>query len=44
MRLWMRTTCYLLLERATLERRLNNGGGQIGWSRARVVNYRERLH
>jgi alpha-L-fucosidase 2 len=30
--------------RATLERRLNNGGGQTGWSRAWVVNYWDHLH
>jgi alpha-L-fucosidase 2 len=30
--------------RATLERRLDNGGGQTGWSRAWVVNYWDRLH
>jgi alpha-L-fucosidase 2 len=30
--------------RATLERRLDHGGGQTGWSRAWVVNYWDRLH
>ena len=30
--------------RATLQRRLNNGGGQTGWSRAWVVNYWDHLH
>lgn len=30
--------------RATLERRLANGGGQTGWSRAWVVNYWDHLH
>jgi alpha-L-fucosidase 2 len=29
--------------RATLQRRLDNGGGQTGWSRAWVVNYWARL-
>jgi alpha-L-fucosidase 2 len=29
--------------RATLQRRLDNGGGQTGWSRAWVVNYWDRL-
>ena len=28
----------------TLERRLNEGGGQTGWSRAWVVNYWDHLH
>lgn len=30
--------------RVTLERRLANGGGQTGWSRAWVVNYWDHLH
>lgn len=30
--------------RTTLERRLANGGGQTGWSRAWVVNYWDHLH
>jgi alpha-L-fucosidase 2 len=30
--------------RATLQRRLDNGGGQTGWSRAWVVNYWDHLH
>lgn len=29
---------------ATLERRLDHGGGQTGWSRAWVINYWDRLH
>jgi alpha-L-fucosidase 2 len=28
----------------TLQRRLDNGGGQTGWSRAWVINYWDRLH
>lgn len=30
--------------RVTLERRLDHGGGQTGWSRAWVVNYWDHLH
>ncbi|MDE1160594.1 MAG: glycoside hydrolase family 95 protein [Acidobacteriaceae bacterium] len=30
--------------RVTLERRLENGGGQTGWSRAWVINYWDHLH
>jgi len=30
--------------RKTVERRLNNGGGQTGWSRAWIINFYARLH
>ena len=30
--------------RATIERRLSNGGGHTGWSRAWIINHRARLH